>query len=862
MEKLLVSAMLKVKNRPTLRKLAKKIIKANKNRNRIAMVAIVLTTLLFTSIFSLASAMKDSFELDGFKQNGSYAHAAFKNVNEEQITSLGSDDRIKEFGIRQFFGIASGPAFEKMLGEVSATDVVSAKQMFSSPQVGRLPKEETKEIACDTKVLEALGVEAKLGEKVTLTYDIGEAYGENLATDDFVLSGYWDYDPGIKVRQIFLPHSYVEERIQQADYPLHNKTGSKEIGFCLQKERNLENQVRIIMSDHGYQNQDKNQNNYLDYGINGAYLSQQVRGILDLEILIGLAFFSFLILLTGYLIIYNIFQISIQRDIKMYGLLKTIGMTKQQLRRVVYRQAWTLSLSGIPLGIGLGYAAAYLLSDRFLAMTTVQSHAFHINLWAIIFSALFALGTIWLSCSRPAHLAGVVSPIEALHYADCGKSKVKGKRNYVKQNTFSLAWRNAKRNPKRLILVGLSVALSLFLLQFGLSMTKSFNEKAYLERYVAGDFLIAKNDYFNMSFPHDPAANQVEPSYFSFMEDYGLENKSLLYTHYGATKNLPKTGEEDQENPLINLYELDTYALSKLTFVQGSVEDVLANPQGIIEIVSEEELDRLDPELGQDIQLQLYKKILRKDRESGVSLGPNDENRKGDIYLEQKEPIEQTYHIVARATMKWPMSLRSYFLGGQYVLPEGRSGIGRDNQISYAYLLDIQNEAAAENELKTKLDTQLTDYHYESVASAATEFKKMKTTFVTLCLALTSVLMLIGVLNLMNAVVTALQERKREFAILRAIGMTKRQLNRMAVFEAFIYVCLGIVIASFLNGLTARYFYPKINQLLFFVSISEGCGGMILAGGLYLLIAFVIVGVFLRKLEEDSITDRIRDLNG
>lgn len=70
---------------------------------------------------------------------------------------------------------------------------------------------------------------------------------------------------------------------------------------------------------------------------NWAYMSQSASS--DPANIIGIGAALLLILVTGYLIIYNIFQISVIRDIRYYGLLKTIGTTGRQIKKILRRQA-------------------------------------------------------------------------------------------------------------------------------------------------------------------------------------------------------------------------------------------------------------------------------------------------------------------------------------------------------------------------------------------------------------------------------------------------------------------------------------------------------------------------------------------
>lgn len=125
--------------------------------------------------------------------------------------------------------------------------------------------------------------------------------------------------------------------------------------------------------------------------------------------------FLVLIIFTGYLIIYNIFQISVTEDIRFYGLLKTIGVIPKQLRRIIRWQAVLLSMVGIPLGLILGYGTGAVLTPVVMEQTTLGTVSTSLSSSPLIFlgAALFSLITVIFSCFRPGRIAGKVSPVEA-----------------------------------------------------------------------------------------------------------------------------------------------------------------------------------------------------------------------------------------------------------------------------------------------------------------------------------------------------------------------------------------------------------------------------------------------------------------
>ena len=115
-----------------------------------------------------------------------------------------------------------------------------------------------------------------------------------------------------------------------------------------------------------------------------------------------------LILLTGYLIIYNVFQISVAGDIRFYGMLKTIGTTPRQLRRIIRRQALTLSLFGIPLGLLLGWGIGALLVPVVVKQLSGVVSTISVSPLIFVIAALFSLVTVLLSCAKPGRMSNVV----------------------------------------------------------------------------------------------------------------------------------------------------------------------------------------------------------------------------------------------------------------------------------------------------------------------------------------------------------------------------------------------------------------------------------------------------------------------
>ena len=172
--------------------------------------------------------------------------------------------------------------------------------------------------------------------------------------------GYWDYDELMPVHYINISRDYADDIEAQAV-----KTGLQpfrtDLNVMLASGTNIQGQMEQVDTDLGYTWDSYTDPNSVRIGVNWGYTSSQLESKLDPELVIAIAAFLLLVIFTGYLIIYNIFQISVAGDIRFYGLLKTIGTTPRQLKRIIRQQALLLCLIGIPAGLLLGYGIGAVL---------------------------------------------------------------------------------------------------------------------------------------------------------------------------------------------------------------------------------------------------------------------------------------------------------------------------------------------------------------------------------------------------------------------------------------------------------------------------------------------------------------------
>lgn len=172
-------------NTEVIKRLSKRYFKKNRIRNLAAILAIMLTAFLFTSITSLVFSMSSSIQLSMQMQKGSKADGDIRYLTEEQYEELQNSDFIKEAGCRRFVGFASNASGHMV--EINYADPVQQELTFCTPTHGKAPKK-ANEIATTDQALEALGVEAKVGETVPVEFTLrGETYQYEM-----VVSGWWE----------------------------------------------------------------------------------------------------------------------------------------------------------------------------------------------------------------------------------------------------------------------------------------------------------------------------------------------------------------------------------------------------------------------------------------------------------------------------------------------------------------------------------------------------------------------------------------------------------------------------------------------------------------------------------------------
>ena len=883
---------MKVRNRKIIRHLSWKSLSANRTRNIVAICAIALTALLFTSLFTIALSINEGFQQANFRQVGGYAHGSFKRMTEEQYNALKEDPLIAEQGLSRFLGAPSEPPFNKSITEIRSADENYAKFSFATPTTGRLPEEGTDEAAMDTSLLELLGVEPELGKKITLTFDVG-ANSAKQTTQTFTLCGWWEKDEAMPASEVFIPNSRVDEVLAEVGGVTDNMTGTWNMDVMLESgSAHIDADMQQILADNGYQSEDVAAANYIDYGVNWGYTGANLAENFDPTTAIFIVVMLLLILFTGYLIIYNVFQISVAGDVRFYGLLKTIGTTPRQIRRMIRQQALLLSVVGIPIGLVLGWLVGKALVPVVISQLDGVSSVTSTSPWIFVGSALFALVTVFISCLRPGRMAGRVSPIEALRYTE-SSGRTKGKRTKKKVSIFSMAWANLGRSRGKTIITIVSLALAVVLFQLVVTFVNGFDMDRYVSRSFASDFQIADAGYFqNGELGADwPLSEDViaainaqggvtsggrtygaGASVQSFQPEDWLRQTMNPYYDENALNAMLSERARDPEGNLASmamLYGMEDYGLDHLTLVDGDLADVYDPTKKAVAVAVPTDdygkaiLDTTSRKVGDKMWLRFVEEWEYVARETGEVYASPDDIPETVAYEERAKKYHDVEYTVA-ALVAVPRSL-SYgysMLESEEIVINAQNFIadsGNDDIMYYAFDTSDAATAGMEDFLSDYTESIDPALDYQSKQTYIDEFNGFRNMFALLGGTLSAIIAVIGVLNVFNAILTGITSRRRELAMLQSIGMTAKQLRRMLVIEGLLYTLGAVALAAVLVLAISPFAGEAVGGLFFWFSYRPTYWPLLVAAPVFAAVGVLIPLASVHRMQRNSVVDRLRE---
>lgn len=835
--------------------LSKRMFRKNKGRNLVAVLAIVLTTMMFTTLFVLSESLEKNLVEMTFRQTGYDAQVSFKAITEEQAEKIAAHPDAAEVGNSIVVGIGQDSRLAGRQVEVRWADESYAAHSFAAPAVGRLPQADD-EIALDTIVLDRLGIVHELGESVTLQW-ISDIRAGEIMTATFTLCGFWEGNESLYSSMAWVSRGFAEQTVAASGgVDPETMIGTHMAQVSLKSDEDIEGNMERILEETGLTG--------LEYNVNLAYSPELNRMAAqeNMPMYIGMA----LVFVSGYLIIYNIFQISITADIQFYGRLKTLGMTKKQLKKLIYSQAGRLCVIGIPIGLLCGYLFGVVLVPVLISFQEGSASASPV---IFIGAALFAALTVIFSCMRPAKLAGKVSPIEALRYSDVQSTGRGTKKRQGSASLYRLAWSNLGRNRKRTVTVICSLTLGLTLMSGFYAKNAAFDMDKYLEWLTIADFQLDEVTSEAYMTGYDPHGTTLEGDLITRIESLaGLEELGHVYSHetqidlgeqtirnlegfYGGArmddwKTYDPEGAQALENAIQEkrataiVYGLDSIPLEVYSgeafWTNGSFDQelfatgdyCLAIGPGMDQGIQEETMPTVSVGDQVTIEGSDYTVMTVLNSLSPVTEGARE--------IDGAEGFSLGFVIPSEVfCSRWPENTpRKLFFN----VSDEQTGEAQE-------MLDAYMRESGQNIPLTSRQSMAKQYGRETRSSAV-----MGNT-------ISIVIALVGVLNFINSMVTAIISRKREFAMIQSVGMTKRQLCQLLTAEGIYYAVMTLAASYLLSalavGTVVRSMVAGGFSTFHFTLLPLICCTPVL-----IVLAVLIPYLCFRNLEKQSVVERLR----
>ena len=788
------------RNKSAVKRVEKGMMKANRTRNLFAVFAIVLTTFMITTVFSLGINYKENMELMQVRTAGTTADVSLAMPTAEQEQQIRDLEYVKTVGTQYMVGSVAekndeGRELSIALQYYDTTEWEKHYREAIKDLKGKYPANEN-EIMLSEDALSQLGItEPKLNMEIPLSYY--DKNGQQKKT--FTLSGYFHSYTGTEMG--FVSESYCKN----AGYTM------AEDGVLSLSLNKLPNDFIRIQNDV-----ELNENQ----SFSGSVSMKSSNGSV-IAMVILLVFF---IIGSGYLLIYNVLYISISKDTRFYGLMKTLGTTQAQIKSLVKNQAVKFACIGIPIGIVLATAVSFgivplVLNEGFEQGKSMMEAEVFFHPSIYILSIIFSAVTVWIACNAPAKAAAKISPVEALKFQNFAPKKTKNRNSTNGGKLHIMAFHNVFRDKKRAILVFMSLFMGITMILGVNGILGSIKAENFIKKYMDYNF-----EYNDIQFEQYEQPNKEVPQFDEhFIKQIkqidGIENIDIQKTVWAnidfdedALEGFMKIKYEDSRykskgqsyeqmiKSLKGYADAGDYGCYITTLNDEKVlEEYNANhPDTPIDIEAfkrgETAISGTDTEYNAPNTALVGKTLaLTADSTDGKA---TDFRIDGAFYYD-----DYSNNLSDSIGQRKDIHIVSDII---YVSEAGMNRLTKEPIISAIGIdiKDINNLERIDKELQEVNSTLTTsEWQFKSSINQKELFNQMNYSINLLGNGAAILLIVIGLINFVNVMLTGVVARKNEFAIMESIGTTKKQIMKILTLEGGIYALIStLLIMTFGNA--------------------------------------------------------------
>ena len=837
--------MLKNNNQAVVKRLAKNNLKSNRRRSFSMILAIMLSSFLLFSVFTVGATYLKMQRQQNIRLNGAEFDAIMYGISEEQKEILEENPTVEHYGVVMVSGVVAETEADKTpgVGLLYADDTYWKKMMAPARKFvkGHYPVEENEVMVTEDALKKCGFSDKKIGDEITFVYEINE----KREVETFRISGIWDgYGD---TDNFYMSKAFCDKQKLDAVY-----YGRCHISFC-KKWMSDEAQQAFIDS----MKLKKSQRLFYVYEYGNAT-----------EIFLGLAGIALVTVLSAYLLIYNIMYLSVAGNIRYYGLLQTVGMTGRQIRQLMQKQLLWIGgigmLAGILIGAGTSFFLIPVVVKTFVSAKEMGAVQVTFHPIIVLLTVLLTGCTVWYAGRKPTKIAVGSSPVEALEYRVVSSVR---KRHKTRKGSLivRMALEQLTRNKKKTMVTMLSLAasLSVFLCLITLLHTQSAREYSY--NYMGLD-MVLKNDTIN-----NMVLNRAAEGEEQIQGVHPILNEELLNEIRqtdGVKEVLPTITVPTivpWEKEVTDVWMREFYETWMNIPYEDDIEEYQQHPENFgssLVGITEEDFRALNAEMEQPVDEEAFLSgktcILYRHGLFGLD---EKELRGKQISCEEYVHPEntRTFEIAGMTDVGDYVSLLG-FPPTMIVIDDAVKAFTEKPivfRVGIRYAEEYHKETEDAILSNIEESPNKTDFSWDSKIEQAENVKAAQGHMMEIGFGIVLILGIIGVMNYINTSVGNMQSRQKEISIMESVGMTERQVKKMLVWEGIFYtggvlfltltVGIGITYAIYqtMNYMGAKFWFPVLPFL---------------GATLILFVVCIVVPVWTyQKIEKSgSLVERIR----
>ena len=836
-------------------------LKLNKKRTIVTIVGIILSTALMVGIGLLFSSFQDYMIRETISYNGKY-EAEYGDVSLDKLNSIDKKD------FSYFYQKAIGFSKFDSANEYKPYIYISSvdKEYFKELHLisGRFAENDS-ELVISNHINTNGGASYKIGDIITLKYGERVIEGVNtLANNEYYeeetlnIVGEKTYTiVGIVERSNF--EDYSASGYSTFTLDMNDKEGTVNVFVMFNNKKKIIKQSEDLAKKLGYDNAISYNSTLL------ALYGESTYGNIMKSMITMIIIMLSLVSIGCIVVIYNSFAISVMERKKEFGLLSSIGATKKQLSYTIFFEALIEGTIGIILGIGgayIGIGTVILIINNLIGDILVLKLNLVTNIVFIIIPVIFMILVIFISALVPSRRAAKVSPIEAIRQNDdikINKKKIKTGRlvNKLFGIEGEIALKNIKRNKKkyRVTIVSLFISIVLFI-SFSSYMNYTIDTASSVMGEVPYDYQISYFGDDNDIDALDKISEIIKSNDVKEYVSYSASNLSIIcnYTYSDEYLDFYKSAYGDDgikaltnlKYQYISIYILDDISYNKYKELIGLDKDsvILLNKFKGVSYGNNKRVNYDIPVINNgDINIKI------------CNFDDNDEDVDTTKYCNKK--IDNIFITNKSFDLIEEFSYMSDF---KLIVNKKLYDNISDSGTHYTQYNIISDNTDNIDKLTKELD-KYDNVNYTNVKESMKQANNMILVIKILMYGFIGLVTLIGVTSVFNTISTSMALRKREFAVLRSIGLTRKGFNKILFFESLFFGLKSLIYAIPVSlGVTIIIHYA-LADMMSINSIVIPWKAIIISIVSVFVIVLLTMMYSTSKIKKHNIIEQIREEN-